>query len=118
MLQVGFKLLGFIPGFVGLRGKLAPVGSGKDTVRVDFEPSEISIAGDSLRVGPSSDVTLKTTYLDERVRLGQGSRGSLFVFTRGGPSDAAGAHYIQFVHILKSCHVLYTHSCVLCSLCL
>ncbi|KAK9816411.1 hypothetical protein WJX74_010715 [Apatococcus lobatus] len=99
--KVGFKLLGFIPGFVGLRGKLKPVENGKDTVRVDFEPSEICIAGDSLRVGPSSDVTLKTTFLDERVRLGQGSRGSLFVFTRGGPSDAAGMDKVGVTQRLR-----------------
>lgn len=29
-------------------------------------------------------------YLDERIRLGQGSRGSIFVFTRGGPAEQAG----------------------------
>ena len=42
------------------------------------------------RTGPPSSVVLKTTYVDERVRLGKGSRGSLFVFTRGGAADAAG----------------------------
>lgn len=40
--------------------------------------------------GPPSSVQLATTYLDDRVRLGKGSRGSLFVFTRGGAADAAG----------------------------
>jgi hypothetical protein len=40
--------------------------------------------------GPPSSVQLSTPYLDERVRLGKGSRGSLFVFTRGGAADAAG----------------------------
>lgn len=107
VLQVGFKLLGFIPGFVGLRGKLKPVDDGKDTVRVDFEPAEICIAGDSLRVGRSSDVTLKTTFLDERVRLGQGSRGSLFVFTRGGPSDTAGGLHLcqNLPHLTNHCPI-------------
>jgi hypothetical protein len=40
--------------------------------------------------GPPSSVQLTTTYLDERIRLGKGSRGSLFVFTRGGAADEAG----------------------------
>mgnify|MGYP001810428080 FL=1 len=40
--------------------------------------------------GPPSSVQLSTPYLDERVRLGKGSRGSLFVFTRGGAADQAG----------------------------
>ena len=42
------------------------------------------------RIGPESTVVLKSTFLDERVRVGKGSRGSLFVFTRGGAADAAG----------------------------
>ncbi len=36
-------------------------------------------------------MVLSTTYLDERVRLGKGSKGSLFVFTRGGAAEQAGA---------------------------
>ena len=32
---------------------------------------------------------LATPYLDERIRVGRGSRGSLFVFTRGGDADQA-----------------------------
>ena len=39
---------------------------------------------------------LKTTYVDERVRLGKGARGSLFVFTRGGAADEAG---VQGVYV-------------------
>lgn len=35
-------------------------------------------------------MTLKTTYLDDRVRLAKGGRGSLFVFTRGGEADTVG----------------------------
>ena len=46
------------------------------------------------RIGPPSSVVLKTTYLDERVRLGKGSRGSLFVFTRGGESERAGMELV------------------------
>ncbi len=42
-----------------------------------------------------SVVQLRTTYLDERVRLGKGSRGSLFVFTRGGAADRAGEHALS-----------------------
>jgi hypothetical protein len=35
-------------------------------------------------------VVLKTTYLDEQVRLGKGKFGSRFVFTKGGEADLAG----------------------------
>lgn len=56
-----------------------------------FEKPELCVAGLSLRIGPESSVVLKTLYLDEAVRLGIGSRGSKFVFVRGGEAEAAGA---------------------------
>ena len=90
-LQVSFKLLGLLAGHVGLRGRLQAVGDSGDTARVQFEPPELSLGSAlSLRIGPPSSVQLTTTYLDDRVRLGVGSRGSLFVFTRGGASDREG----------------------------
>lgn len=56
-----------------------------------FEPPVLSLGSSvHLRIGPPSSVVLTTTYLDQRVRLGKGSRGSLFVFTRGGDADSAG----------------------------
>ena len=91
-LQVSFRLLGLLAGYVGLRGRLQAVGDAKDTVKVQFEPPELSLGSAVvLRIGPPSSVQLTTTYLDERVRLGLGSRGSLFVFRRGGVSDHEGA---------------------------
>ena len=59
--------------------------------QVRFERPELVLPGLALRIGPRSSVELATTYLDERVRLGRGSRGSRFVFTRGGAADRAGA---------------------------
>lgn len=47
-----------------------------------------AVAG--LVAGPPSSVQLSTTYLDDKVRLGKGSRGSLFVFARGGAAERAG----------------------------
>ena len=53
------------------------------TVRAFFDPPEITLGGlPTFRVGPKSSVVLSTACLDHRVRLGKGSRGSLFVFTR------------------------------------
>ncbi|GAB4817030.1 hypothetical protein N2152v2_004076 [Parachlorella kessleri] len=95
--KVQFALLGVLPGAVGLRGKLVSIPeveggpNNKDTVKVFFDPAVISLPGGvHTRLGGTSSVVLKTTYLDERVRLGRGSRGSLFVFTRGGQADRAG----------------------------
>lgn len=93
--KVGFALFGFILGSIGLRGTFTPQGDSKDTVRVDFEPPRLELPGGiNLAVGPTSSVVLSTTYLDERVRLGRGGRGSSFVFTKGGQSDHAGMEKI------------------------
>ncbi|KAI8476972.1 MAG: hypothetical protein J3K34DRAFT_516225 [Monoraphidium minutum] len=88
--KVAFRMFGLLPGYVGLRGKLEPVGGGGDTVKVFFERPVVCFGGAvNLRIGPPSSVQLATTYLDERVRLGKGSRGSLFVFERSAAADAA-----------------------------
>ncbi|KAF6265274.1 hypothetical protein COO60DRAFT_1623933 [Scenedesmus sp. NREL 46B-D3] len=111
--KVTFKLLGVLPGAVGLRGTLVPVEAGQphgrgtagegDTVRVLFEPPVLSLGtGLHFRIGPPSSVQLSTPYLDERVRLGKGSRGSLFVFTRGGAADEAGMDRVGIEPSTKS----------------
>lgn len=63
----------------------------RGVLQVCFERPELVLPGLALRIGPRSSVQLATTYLDERVRLGRGSRGSLFIFTRGGEADRVGA---------------------------
>ncbi|GBG00114.1 hypothetical protein Rsub_12855 [Raphidocelis subcapitata] len=88
--KVAFRLFGVLPGYVGLRGRLELVGSGGDTVKVLFDRPVLSFADClNIRIGPPSSVQLSTTYLDERIRLGKGSRGSLFVFERTAAADAA-----------------------------
>lgn len=94
--KVELQLFGFLPCAVGLRGTLTSIPEAEggvdnaDTVKVFFEPPVLTLPGGiHTRIGPPSSVVLKTTYLDEKVRLGKGSRGSLFVFTRGGESDQA-----------------------------
>jgi hypothetical protein len=86
--KINISLFGFIPLSVGLRGKLVPELSEASTVKVCFEPPVLSLPGGiHTRIGPPSSVILTTTYLDENVRLGKGSRGSKFVFSRGGNAD-------------------------------
>ena len=59
------------------------------TVRARFESPRITLGGlPAFSVGPKSSVVLSTTYLDEDVRLGKGSRGSLFVFARKSAAQA------------------------------
>ena len=52
------------------------------TVRADFESPLISIGKFSVRIGPNSNVVLDTPYLDKKIRLGLGARGSAFIFKK------------------------------------
>jgi len=75
---------------------------GPSTVKAEFEPPLLGVSLDvnkpplfSLRVGPPSSVVLDTPSVTPKVRLGRGSRGSLFVFTRcpqDDPADASDAY--------------------------
>lgn len=93
--RVAFTLFGCLPGEVALEGTFAPAEGVDDgrTVKASFGPPGISVAGGpKLRIGPKSSVVLSTTYLDDHVRLGKGSRGSLFVFTRKSEEKAERDH--------------------------
>ena len=116
---VAFRALGgLVPGHIGLRGVAAPVtdrataarsahpaSRGGDTVRVAFEPPELVLgapghpAAVALRVGPPSAVQLSTTFLSDRVRLGRGSFGSRFVFTRIPAGQADGGLAVVGTHV-------------------
>eukprot|EP00177_Eucheuma_denticulatum_P007414 GFKZ01013500.1.p1 GENE.GFKZ01013500.1~~GFKZ01013500.1.p1 ORF type:complete len:283 (+),score=34.44 GFKZ01013500.1:36-851(+) len=81
--MVCFRLLGIIKGCVTLRGNLRPIQDanlGPNAIQVQFEPPRIAFGSAVFQYGPRSRVRLTTTYLDDRVRLAVGSRGSLFVF--------------------------------------
>jgi hypothetical protein len=102
-------LFGFLPIAVGLRGYLVSIPqkeggpNTEDCVKVFFDPPELTLPGGiNTRIGPPSSVVLTTTYLDEKVRLGLGSRGSLFVFTRGGESDLAGMDMVGLKRTTKA----------------
>ena len=99
--KVNLKILGFIPCSVGLRGTFMSIPEKQggednaDTVKVFFDKAVISLPfGIHTRIGPTSSVVLKTTYVDENVRIGKGSRGSLFVFSRGGESDNVDMEHV------------------------
>ena len=51
-------------------------------IQVVFEPPELKVGGLEFRYGGESEVQLQITYIDNKIRLGKGSRGSLFVFQR------------------------------------
>lgn len=106
---VKFRLFGLLPGQVSLRGDLTPKGpptvareAAKGATSVDLH-AVLEAAGPGswaevlfdrprlwlwpglcVQLGPPSSVLLQTPYVDADVRLGLGSRGSRFVFRRGG----------------------------------
>jgi len=61
-------------------GKLIPLD--ETWIQVVFEPPTLKVGGLEFQYGGESEVKLQITYIDEEVRLGKGSRGSLFVFRR------------------------------------
>ncbi|KAL1552613.1 putative plastid-lipid-associated protein 8, chloroplastic [Salvia divinorum] len=78
--RVSFSLLGFIDGEVSLKGKLTALDD--KWIQVVFEAPELKIGGAEFRYGSESEVKLQITYVDNKIRLGKGSRGALFVFQR------------------------------------
>ncbi|KAL3512522.1 hypothetical protein ACH5RR_025239 [Cinchona calisaya] len=77
---VSFSLLGFFDGEVSLQGKLNVLD--EKWIQVVFEAPELKVGGLEFQYGGQSAVKLEITYIDEKIRLGMGSRGSLFVFQR------------------------------------
>lgn len=51
-------------------------------IQVTFEAPQLQIGGLEFSYGGQSEVKLQIIYIDEKIRLGKGSRGSLFVFQR------------------------------------
>ncbi|XVE97229.1 hypothetical protein REPUB_Repub03eG0003100 [Reevesia pubescens] len=80
--KVSFSLFGFLDGEVSLKGKLKVLDN--QWIQVIFEPPELKVGALDFQYGGESEVKLQITYIDEKVRLGKGSRGSLFVFQRRG----------------------------------
>uniref|UniRef100_A0A2C9UBQ0 Plastid lipid-associated protein/fibrillin conserved domain-containing protein n=1 Tax=Manihot esculenta TaxID=3983 RepID=A0A2C9UBQ0_MANES len=51
-------------------------------IQVIFEAPQLKVGALEFQYGGQSEVKLQITYIDEKIRLGKGSRGSLFVFQR------------------------------------
>ncbi|KAL2641735.1 hypothetical protein R1flu_009322 [Riccia fluitans] len=77
---VRFALFGFIDGQVTLKGKLKPLDS--KMLQVDFQPPDLQIGPFKFSYGGTSMVKISIIYLDKDIRLGRGSRGTVFVFSR------------------------------------
>ncbi|CAN1301278.1 Probable plastid-lipid-associated protein 8, chloroplastic [Linum perenne] len=86
--KIKFSLLGFLQGEVSLKGNNSIKYAGKlkaldsNWIKVIFEAPQLKVGGLDLQYGGESEVKLQITYVDEKIRLGKGSRGSLFVFQK------------------------------------
>eukprot|EP00897_Mesotaenium_endlicherianum_P004382 jgi/Mesen1/3972/ME000210S03217 len=78
--RVKFDALALIPGKVALEGVFKPMDD--KWVEVFFEPPTFDLGPLHFAYGKNTSVKLSTIYLDERIRVGRGSSGSLFVFKR------------------------------------
>jgi hypothetical protein len=99
---VRWRLLGLLPGLAVLRGGLAKepdvaayaakynTSLSENTVVADFDAPRVAVGPLVFVAGPTSDVRLDTTYLDERIRISRGgSSGIPFVFRALESGDAA-----------------------------
>ncbi|KAF5774369.1 putative plastid-lipid-associated protein [Helianthus annuus] len=81
--KVSFSALGFLDGQVSLKGKLIVLD--EKWIKVVFEPPQLKLGSVEFQFGGESEVQLEITYIDDKLRLGKGSRGSVFVFQRRKP---------------------------------
>ncbi len=82
-----FQLLGSIPGMLNITGTCAPAAEDAGAVQVDvvFLACEIKVGGVSVTLPlewASPKGWVRTTYLDEEMRIGRGDKGSVFVTAR------------------------------------
>ncbi|KAH7845508.1 hypothetical protein Vadar_002969 [Vaccinium darrowii] len=73
--KVSFCAFGFFNGEVSLEGKLKVLDD--KWIQVIFEPPVLTIGALDFKYGGQSEVKLEITYVDEKIRLGKGSRASL-----------------------------------------
>ncbi|MCO5546786.1 hypothetical protein L7F22_000222 [Adiantum nelumboides] len=78
--KVSFAALGVLDGEVSLKGTLEALDN--QWVQISFKSPYLKFGPFEFQYGGASSVKIAIIYLDERVRLGRGSRGSLFVFKR------------------------------------
>ena len=103
---IKFRLLGLLPGSVVLRGAVEPEADrealgarwnrtlSENTIRAAFRSPRVAFGPLTLDLGPTSEVRLDTTYLDDRIRVSRGgSSGTVFVFKACDAEDATAGDW-------------------------
>lgn len=80
--RVVFSAFNAIDGEVSLEGKFTPLDN--KWIEITFDPPRLKFGSFNFQYGGQSTVKIAIIYLDERIRLGRGSRGSVFIFKRRG----------------------------------
>lgn len=80
--KVAFSAFNAIDGEVSLEGKFTPLDN--KWIEITFDPPSLKFGSFNFQYGGQSTVKIAIIYLDERIRLGRGSRGSIFIFKRRG----------------------------------
>lgn len=76
-----FRFLGILPGCVSLKGRIT-FESGSNNMTFQFQRPRLCVGPLVFEYGPQPKLTTSFIYLDDRVRVMQGRRGSRFVFIR------------------------------------
>lgn len=80
--RVAFSAFNAIDGEVSLKGKFTPLDN--KWIEITFDSPSLKFGPFDFQYGGESSVKIAIIYLDERIRLGRGSRGSIFIFKRCG----------------------------------
>lgn len=76
-----FRFLGILPGCVSLKGRIT-FESGSNDMTFQFQQPRLCVGPLVFQYGPQPKLATSFIYLDDRVRVMQGRRGSRFVFIR------------------------------------
>lgn len=88
---VCFRLLGVVKGCVALLGTYSPLKDsplGPNAIQATFGRPRFALGKLVFEFGPRSTVQLATRYVDDRVRIGVGGRGVMFVFAKGAEAES------------------------------
>lgn len=97
-----FRFLGIIGGAVSLRGQVtfSPDGA-SNSLCFQFEQPRLRIGPAVFAYGPKPRIATTVKYLDDRIRITIGRRGSMFVFARRQANEMAEADEWKYIFNAK-----------------